>query len=69
MLEASSSKPLASESKGFAFWVELVAPGLPTAGYFSRVVCELLHRSRVLPYVHPKGSGCSLTESNRQTAS
>ncbi|WMV33447.1 hypothetical protein MTR67_026832 [Solanum verrucosum] len=32
MLEVSSSKPLASESKGFAFWVELVAPGLPSAG-------------------------------------
>ncbi|KAG5575341.1 hypothetical protein H5410_055475 [Solanum commersonii] len=31
MLEVSSSKPLASESKGFAFWVELVAPGLPSA--------------------------------------
>ncbi|WMV47260.1 hypothetical protein MTR67_040645 [Solanum verrucosum] len=45
MLEVSSSKPLASESKGFAFWVELVAPGLPSAGYLSYVVCELLHRS------------------------
>ncbi|WMV58096.1 hypothetical protein MTR67_051481 [Solanum verrucosum] len=32
MLEVSSSKPLASESKGFAFWVELVVPGLPSAG-------------------------------------
>ncbi|KAG5595579.1 hypothetical protein H5410_036811 [Solanum commersonii] len=31
MLEVSSSKPLASESKGFAFWVELVTPGLPSA--------------------------------------
>ncbi|WMV39928.1 hypothetical protein MTR67_033313 [Solanum verrucosum] len=38
MLEVSSSKPLASESKGFAFWVELVAPGLPSAGYLSYVV-------------------------------
>ncbi|WMV25748.1 hypothetical protein MTR67_019133 [Solanum verrucosum] len=37
MLEVSSSKPLASESKGFAFWVELVAPGLPSAGYLSYV--------------------------------
>uniref|UniRef100_M1A229 UDP-3-O-[3-hydroxymyristoyl] glucosamine N-acyltransferase n=1 Tax=Solanum tuberosum TaxID=4113 RepID=M1A229_SOLTU len=45
MLEVSSSKPLASESKGFAFWVELVAPGLPSAVYLSYVVCELLHRS------------------------
>ncbi|WMV27153.1 hypothetical protein MTR67_020538 [Solanum verrucosum] len=31
MLEVSSSKPLASESKGFLFWVELVAPDLPSA--------------------------------------
>ncbi|KAH0726694.1 hypothetical protein KY284_002559 [Solanum tuberosum] len=34
----SSSKPLASESKGFAFWVELVAPGLPSAVYLSYVM-------------------------------
>ncbi|KAG5621161.1 hypothetical protein H5410_006379 [Solanum commersonii] len=33
MLEVSSSKPLASESKGFAFWVELVAPGLVLPSY------------------------------------
>ncbi|KAG5629260.1 hypothetical protein H5410_000977 [Solanum commersonii] len=45
MLEVSSSKPLSSESKRFAFWVKLVAPGLPSAGYLSYVVCELLHRS------------------------
>ncbi|WMV56250.1 hypothetical protein MTR67_049635 [Solanum verrucosum] len=37
MLEVSSSKSLASESKGFAFWVELVAPGLPSVGYLSYV--------------------------------
>ncbi|KAG5631949.1 hypothetical protein H5410_003666 [Solanum commersonii] len=37
MLEVSSSKPLASESKGFAFWVELIAPGLPSADYLSYV--------------------------------
>ncbi|WMV34768.1 hypothetical protein MTR67_028153 [Solanum verrucosum] len=37
MLEVSSSKPLASESKGFAFWVELIALGLPSAGYLSYV--------------------------------
>ncbi|KAH0695568.1 hypothetical protein KY289_015567 [Solanum tuberosum] len=35
MLEVSSSKPLANESRGFAFWVELVIPGLPSAGYLS----------------------------------
>uniref|UniRef100_A0A0V0IBH0 Putative ovule protein n=1 Tax=Solanum chacoense TaxID=4108 RepID=A0A0V0IBH0_SOLCH len=45
MLEVSSSKPLASESKGFAFWVEIVALDLPSVGYLSYVVCELLHRS------------------------
>ncbi|WMV36770.1 hypothetical protein MTR67_030155 [Solanum verrucosum] len=44
MLEVSSSKSLASESKGFAFWVELFAPGFSSAGYLSYVVCELLHR-------------------------
>ncbi|WMV33373.1 hypothetical protein MTR67_026758 [Solanum verrucosum] len=38
MLEVSNSKPLASESKGFAFWVELVAPGLPSAGYLTYVL-------------------------------
>lgn len=31
MREVSSSKLLARESKGFAFWVELVAPGLSSA--------------------------------------
>ncbi|KAH0731631.1 hypothetical protein KY289_002819 [Solanum tuberosum] len=55
MLEVSSSKPLASESKGFAFWVELVAPGLPSAGYLSYVVCELLHRRRGFTLCAPKG--------------
>ncbi|KAG5599331.1 hypothetical protein H5410_030701 [Solanum commersonii] len=45
MLEVSSLKPLDSESKGFAFWVELVALGLTSAGYLTYVVCELLHRS------------------------
>ena len=58
VLEVSSSKPLASESKGFAFWVELVVPGLPSADYLSNVVCELLHKSRGLPCAHPKGNGC-----------
>uniref|UniRef100_A0A0V0H6V0 Putative ovule protein n=1 Tax=Solanum chacoense TaxID=4108 RepID=A0A0V0H6V0_SOLCH len=58
MLEVSSSKSLASESEGFAFWDELVAPDLPSAGYLSYVVCELLHRRGVLPCAHPKGSGC-----------
>ncbi|KAH0638615.1 hypothetical protein KY285_035201 [Solanum tuberosum] len=56
MLEVSSSKPVASESKGFAFWVELVAPGLPSAGYLSYVVCELLHRSGGFTLCAPKGS-------------
>uniref|UniRef100_A0A0V0H339 Putative ovule protein n=1 Tax=Solanum chacoense TaxID=4108 RepID=A0A0V0H339_SOLCH len=55
-LEVSSSKPLASESKGFAFWVEIVASGLPSAGYLSYVGCELLHRSG--GFNLPKGSGC-----------
>ncbi|WMV13680.1 hypothetical protein MTR67_007065 [Solanum verrucosum] len=37
MLEVSSSKPLASSSKGFAFWAKLVAPGLPSVDYLSYV--------------------------------
>lgn len=45
MLEGSSSKSLASESKRFAFWVELVALSLPSANYLSTVVYELLHWS------------------------
>lgn len=49
MLKVLSLKRFASENKGFAFWVELVAPGLCSAGYLSYVVCELLHRSGVLP--------------------
>ncbi|KAH0721352.1 hypothetical protein KY290_006343 [Solanum tuberosum] len=55
MLDISSSKPLASKSKGFVFWVELVAPGLPSAGYLSCLVCELLHRSGVFTLCAPKG--------------
>ncbi|KAH0777901.1 hypothetical protein KY290_009312 [Solanum tuberosum] len=58
MLEVSSLKSLASESKMFAFWVELVTPGLPSVGYLSYVICELLYRAGVLPCAHPKDSGC-----------
>ena len=55
MLEVSSSKPLASESKGFGLWVELVAPGLPGTGYLSYVICKLLHRSEGFTLCTPKG--------------
>ena len=55
MLEVSSSKSLASESKGFAFWVEVIAPGLPSADYLSYVVCELLHRRGGFTLCAPKG--------------
>ncbi|WMV18929.1 hypothetical protein MTR67_012314 [Solanum verrucosum] len=55
MLEVSSSKPLTCDSKGFAFWVELVASGLPSVGYLSYVVCELLHRSGGFTLCAPKG--------------
>ena len=58
MLEVSSLKPLVSESKVFAFWVELVAPGLPSAGYHSYVVVSYCIGAGVLPCAHPKGSGC-----------
>ena len=53
LLEVSSSKSLASEGKGFAFWVELVALGFSSAGPY--VVCELLHRSGVFTLCAPKG--------------
>ncbi|WMV15351.1 hypothetical protein MTR67_008736 [Solanum verrucosum] len=55
MLEVSSSKPLANESKGFAFWVERVVPGLPSVGYLACVVCELLHRSEDFTLCTSKG--------------
>lgn len=38
---------LCQQKQGFAFLVELVAPGLLSAGYFSYVVCELLHRNGI----------------------
>ena len=58
MLEVSSLKPLASGIKRFALCVELIAPGLPSVGYLSYVVCELLHRSGFYPVLTQKGSGC-----------
>ena len=45
MLKVSRSIPHARESRGFAFWVVLVSPGLTSAGYLSCVICELLYRS------------------------
>ncbi|WMV31047.1 hypothetical protein MTR67_024432 [Solanum verrucosum] len=50
------SEQLTSESKGFAFLVELVAPGLPSVGYLSYVVCELLHRSGGFTLCASKGN-------------
>ena len=66
MLEVSSSKPLASESKGFAFWVELVALTLPSVGYHSCVVCELLHISGTLSYANLEDSGYGFPLSSRK---
>lgn len=54
MLKVLSLKRFASENKGFAFWVELVAPGLCSAGYLSYVVCELLHRNWGFTLCAPK---------------
>lgn len=56
MLKVSNSKSLTSKSKEFAFWVELVASNLPSASYLSYVIYELLHKSKNLPYPHPKDS-------------
>ncbi|KAG5587265.1 hypothetical protein H5410_047699 [Solanum commersonii] len=41
-------------AKASAFWVELVAPDLPSAGYLSYVICELLNRSGVFTLCAPK---------------
>ncbi|KAL3326515.1 hypothetical protein AABB24_037270 [Solanum stoloniferum] len=38
--EVSSLKFIASKSKEFVFWIELIVPSLPSAGYVSYVVCE-----------------------------
>uniref|UniRef100_A0A0V0HDU6 Putative ovule protein n=1 Tax=Solanum chacoense TaxID=4108 RepID=A0A0V0HDU6_SOLCH len=65
MLEVSSSKPLASESKGFAFWVELVAPGLPSAVTSPMWFASYCIGARVLPCAHPKGSGCGFPLSSK----
>lgn len=61
-------KPFASESKGFVFWVEFVAPSLPSVGYLSCVVCMFVSYSigvEVLPCVHPKGSGSGFPLSSK----
>lgn len=58
MLEVSSSKPLANESKGFIFCVELVTPSLPSVAYLSCVVCTLLHKSEDFTPSHSKCSDC-----------
>ncbi|KAH0649141.1 hypothetical protein KY285_034389 [Solanum tuberosum] len=53
MLEVSSSKPLASKSKGFTYWVKLVALGAVRVTFhlwFARYCIG----ARVLPYGHPK---------------
>lgn len=60
MSEVSSSKPLGSESKGFAFWVELVASGLPSEDYLSCMNCKLLHRSEGFTLNSPRGFPLSL---------
>ncbi|KAG5580700.1 hypothetical protein H5410_051327 [Solanum commersonii] len=59
MLEVSSSKPLASESRGFSFWVELIAPGLPSAGYLSYVhfnTLSILLQPELSSTSHPASS-------------
>ena len=58
MLEVSSSKPLASESKGFAFWVELVAPGLPGAVTSPMWFASYCIGAGFYPVRTQKGSGC-----------
>ncbi|WMV56082.1 hypothetical protein MTR67_049467 [Solanum verrucosum] len=58
MLEVSSSKSLASESKGFAFWVELVAPACLVWVTSPMWFASYCIGAGVLPCAHPKGSGC-----------
>ncbi|KAG5619282.1 hypothetical protein H5410_019106 [Solanum commersonii] len=45
MLEVLTSNPLACENKGFAFWVELIAPDLSSAGYLSAPFSHFLSLS------------------------
>ena len=65
MLEVSSLKPLASESKGFAFSVELVAPVLPSAGYLSYVVLRAIAQERGFYLVRTQ-SGCGFPLSSKR---
>lgn len=44
MLEISSSKSLANDSKRFVFWVEFIALDLPSPDYLSFIICELFYR-------------------------
>ncbi|KAK4360847.1 hypothetical protein RND71_019799 [Anisodus tanguticus] len=59
IMKVSGLKPPAYDSRGFAFWVELVARGLPSVGYLS---CGLqaITQKRYLSCAHPNGSGCEL---------
>ena len=59
-LEVSSWKSVANKSKGFAFWVELVAQDLLSVGYSLVWFVSYCIGAGVLPYVHPKDSGCDL---------
>ncbi|KAG5611002.1 hypothetical protein H5410_022283 [Solanum commersonii] len=54
------------ESKGFAFWVVLVTPGLPSAGYLSLWFVSYCLGAGVLPCAHPKGSGCGFPLSSKK---
>ena len=58
MLEVSSSKSPASESKGFPFWVELVAPGLPSVVTSPMWFASYCIGAEFLPSAYPKGSSC-----------
>lgn len=58
MSDVSSSKFFASENNRFAFWVELVAADLFSAGYFFYMICELFRKSEIFTLCATKDSGC-----------
>lgn len=64
MLEISSLKPL-GESKDFPFWVELVAPSLPSEVTSPMLFASYCIGAGGLPTL-PKGSGCGFALSSKE---
>ncbi|KAK4372856.1 hypothetical protein RND71_008240 [Anisodus tanguticus] len=54
--------PLPATARDFAIWVELVARGMPSAGYLSCVVLRAIAQELGLPYAHPKRNEVAILE-------